>query len=165
MSRLFPVPAESARPLPYSGFWRRTVATAIDLLLLFLLMGAVGVAAVLSVGGLTGSMGLSFVAAFLMAVIAVPWLYYAGLDSSGLCGTIGKWLMGLEVTDLEQAPLTLEQASVRHLARCCSVLLLGTGYLFCLWTRRRQTFHDWLSDTLVLYPDEAQEGSLLLDPN
>ena len=53
------------------------------------------------------------VAAIGILVIVVPWLYYAGFESSRGQATPGKVLMRLEVTDLEGNRITFARATLR----------------------------------------------------
>lgn len=78
------------------------------------------------------------------------WAYYALLESSSLQGTIGKFALKLEVTDLEGAPLSLPQATKRYLAHILSILTLGAGFVILAFNDKKQAVHDLLTDCMVL---------------
>ncbi len=82
--------------------------------------------------------------------IIIGWAYYAGLESSTLHGTIGKFALKLEVTDLEGEALTLLQSTKRYLAHFLSISTLGIGFIFLAFNDKKQAVHDLLTDCMVL---------------
>ncbi len=88
--------------------------------------------------------------------IIIGWAYYALLESSTLQGTIGKFALKLEVTDLEGEAISLLQATKRYLAHFLSILTLGAGFIILAFNDKKQTIHDLLSDCMVL--DAVQQN-------
>ncbi|NLW47253.1 MAG: RDD family protein [Firmicutes bacterium] len=82
--------------------------------------------------------------------VIIGWAYYALLESSSLQGTIGKFALKLEVTDLEGQPLNLLQATKRYFAHYLSILTLGAGYIILAFNDKKQAVHDLLTDCMVL---------------
>ena len=82
--------------------------------------------------------------------VILGWTYYALLESSILQGTIGKFALKLEVTDLEGQRISLFQASKRYFAHYLSLLTLGAGFLILALNDKKQAIHDLLSDCMVL---------------
>jgi len=80
----------------------------------------------------------------------VHWLYYTLLESSPKQATIGKFTLGLRVTDLRGKRINLWQANLRHLSKILSLLPVGLGFLLILTTRRSQMFHDYFARTVVV---------------
>lgn len=78
---------------------------------------------------------------FLLAVIGVI-IYGASFEASPLCGTIGKWMAGLRVTDVSGKRPTLLQALMRN-GGCA----LG-GWIPLLWGG--EAWHDVLANTTVV---------------
>jgi uncharacterized RDD family membrane protein YckC len=78
------------------------------------------------------------------------WLYYTLLESSPKQATIGKFTLGLKVTDLRGKKITFLQANVRYFSKLLSALPLFTGFLVLLSTRRKQTLHDYIARTIVV---------------
>lgn len=76
--------------------------------------------------------------------------------------TPGKFLLGCRVIDLASGKHPeLGQAVGRYLAYVVSLLPAYLGFLWILWDRRKQGFHDKLVKTAVLYePDDESTKSL-----
>ncbi len=129
--------------MTYPSAWRRLAGWLIELLVVALLLAA-GL-----VVGVTFSNGSLFVG-FIVALTAM-WLYFAGLESSPAQTTLPGRLLGTRVTDLQGARLTFGRATARHFAMYLSALTpFYVGYLMALWTKRRQTLHDYIVRTLVV---------------
>jgi len=94
-----------------------------------------------------GALGLW--AAVLGISLVLQWLYFAGLESSGWQGTIGKRLLRLIVTDLRGRRIGFGRATGRYFGK----LLLVVGGWFVLFTQRRQGLHDLMASTLVVQRD------------
>jgi uncharacterized RDD family membrane protein YckC len=78
------------------------------------------------------------------------WLYYTLLEASPKQATIGKFTLGLKVTDLRGKRISFWQANVRYFSRLLSALPLLTGFLLILFTRRGQALHDYVAGTVVM---------------
>lgn len=133
----------------YAGFWRRVVAFLIDALIiqvLFIFFAAVFDAATILPGGdvvvlTTGGYWLS---------VLLPWLYWAGCESSSRQGTLGKVAMGINVTDLEGKKISFGRATLRYFGKYVSGFFLGMGFLMAAITDKKQALHDILADSLVI---------------
>jgi uncharacterized RDD family membrane protein YckC len=88
---------------------------------------------------------LTFVAIKLF--IAYP--YFALMESSRWQGTPGKLTMQIKVTDIEGRRISFSRATGRYFLKSVSATLLMTGYLVS-FSDRRQTWHDYMSKTLVI---------------
>ena len=112
------------------------------------LIELVVVAVLLAVGLILG--GKSYFAGFVISMTAI-WLYFAGSESSRLQSTLSGRILGLRVTDLHGEPISFNRATVRHFAMYLSALTpFAIGYLMALWTKRRQTLHDYITSTVVV---------------
>lgn len=78
------------------------------------------------------------------------WLYYTLLEASPKQATIGKFTLGLKVTDLRGKRISLWQANLRYFSRVLSLLPLLLGFILILFTRRRQALHDYVARTVVM---------------
>ena len=78
------------------------------------------------------------------------WLYFALMESSSKQATVGKLACGLVVTDLAGQRINFGKASGRYFAMIPSALILGIGFLMCLWTQRKQCLHDIMAGCLVV---------------
>jgi uncharacterized RDD family membrane protein YckC len=72
------------------------------------------------------------------------------MESSPLRGTIGKWALGIYVTDLDGQRINFARASGRFFGKIISGVLLGIGYIMAGVTERKQAKHDKMADCLVM---------------
>jgi uncharacterized RDD family membrane protein YckC len=177
-----PAPALAAEPLEgvtaaavaapaivrYGGFWRRFASATVDGLILFfpdaILRVLAGLPSPLSLRALsedqTGrSLGISLV------MTLVWWWYCSRLESSRWQGTLGQQLLGMRVTDLSGRRISFLRATGRFFAQWLSVLLCGFGYLFNLWTSRRQTLHDLVAGCTLVRPEPVVHAATPPSPS
>ena len=151
----------------YAGFWRRLLAFVID----NLLFSALGLLFLYSVYGsafLRGDVRLDEHRGYYgLSELLVDWLlpllltvfFWVRLE-----GTPGKLLLGCLVVDARSgARLSVGQAVVRYLAYLVSALPLGLGFLWIMWDRRKQGFHDKIAKTVVVLEDESQKSLAQLE--
>ncbi len=93
---------------------------------------------------------------FLKLLVLVP--YFALLESSRLQATFGKQLLEIKVVDLFGNRISLVRATGKFFARILSGQVLLIGYLMAIFTKRKQTLHDFLAGTLVV----MKEGVVLV---
>ncbi|AKD03622.1 RDD family protein [Pontibacter korlensis] len=80
----------------------------------------------------------------------IHWAYYTLLESSQKQATIGKFTLGLRVTDLRGKPITFVQANLRYFCKLLSLVPLGLGFLLMVNSRRSQMLHDYFARALVV---------------
>jgi uncharacterized RDD family membrane protein YckC len=102
-------------------------------------------------------------AAGLLLSLAVGLGYFAVFEGSGSGQTVGKRLLGIRVVDFESGtPITYGRAFVRAAGRYLSGLVFLLGYLWMLWDRDAQTWHDKFAATTVVpvksFPVERWPG-------
>lgn len=135
---------------PYIGLARRGAAVLLDLLLVSFLF---------SLGGWLIALHYPDAEAIMRSAggIALPLLPAAPVLLWWCCqGTPGKLLLGCRVVDARTGGRPhLWQAIVRLLGYAVSALPLGLGFLWILWDRRRQGWHDKLARTVVVDDDDA----------
>ncbi len=157
----------------YAGLGRRIVAFIVDFILI-LLLDAVAAAVLglfrglqilyffavehasidsLTTEGSTAAFLGSVVAAYGIVVVIIPWLYYAGFESSRSQATPGKLLMRIVVTDLEGNKPSFARVTLRHFAKFISTLIIFLGFLMIGLTKNRQGLHDKIAGCLVLLQD------------
>jgi uncharacterized RDD family membrane protein YckC len=135
------IPAPPAQPsgnipeayaYPRAGFWERMAAAFLDLVL---------------VGFLTGFL-VSFVhKPQLMFVVAL--VYFAGMwiwKST----TVGGVVLGLKVVRQDGYPVTMLVSIVRALAAAFSIVIFFLGFLWIVFDRERQGWHDKIAGTVVI---------------
>ena len=126
---------------PRAGFWRRFVAALLDAII-------VGV-----VGGILGAiLGGSNAADGITVLLGIA--YYTYLEgSSGQ--TLGKKALGIRVIDLRGGgSIGYGRAFIRYIGRYVSAVVLLLGYLWMLWDKEKQTWHDKFANTVVV-PESA----------
>lgn len=117
----------------YSSLGRRVVALLLDGLI-FAIPCAIANNLVPFVGGL------------------IAWFFYAPiLESSAIRATLGKHLMGIQVSDLSGRRISLKASVIRNLLKFVSGAIVFLGFFVALFTKRKQTLHDLLADTVVVY--------------
>ena len=129
----------------YAGFWKRSAAAVLDVLVLLVPMAIVGIVAAL----LTGPRSKATAVAD-MAALLIPWLYFAAMESAPTQATVGKLAFGLRVVSMDGQRLSFLRASARFLGKILSVLSLGFGFLMVGVTHRKQALHDVIGRCLVL---------------
>ena len=125
----------------YAGFFRRFAASFIDGLILII--------PALVLGGSLRNPFAGFGLGFFISIF-----YRPIFESSVLCGTPGKSLMGLVVVSEDQGnQLTFKKALTRFLTSYLSMMICYIGYLIQPFTSKRQTLHDMISESVVLRRD------------
>ncbi len=144
----------------YGGFWARFVALILDNAIVFviLLAAAFGMGMMIAVAGMDGMAGT--VGGLL--VTFVPFLYWPVMESSKWQATVGKRVMGLEVTDLEGNRLSFVHALLRAFGKIVSSIPFGIGFLIAAFTARKQALHDMIAKTLVVRTGPSQLWKIFL---
>ena len=136
---------------PYLNLPRRLAAVLLDLLLLSFISSLAGWLILLEYPNTEAI--IHFFSMFLL-LLAVPgvaalwWLFQ---------GTPGKLLLGCRIVDARDGGRPrLWQVLVRLLGYGLSALPLGLGFLWMIWDKRHQAWHDKLARTLVVEDDESR---------
>jgi uncharacterized RDD family membrane protein YckC len=144
------VEAESRNP--YGGFPSRAVAYIADTLII----------------SISTSVGILITSATINALFPThkdleisPWLYALILTWVGGFYFVGfwtfttttpaMWVLGLRVTRVNGGRVHILRAIVRYLAFGISALFFGLGFLWVLFDRRHQAWHDKIARTVVPY--------------
>ena len=122
---------------PRAGFWPRLGAVIVDAIVVigvylfcFLVLSESLAALILLVG--------SFV-------------YYIYFEGSASGQTLGKRALGIRVIDRNTGgPIGYWRAFVRYIGRIISSLPLYLGYLWMLWDKDKQTWHDKFVNSIVV---------------
>jgi len=83
-------------------------------------------------------------------LLLVSFFFYAWFWTHG-GQTLGLRAWHMKVLTLEQQPLTWRQAFLRFICAILSWLLLGIGFLWILFDKKRYALHDHLSQTTVFF--------------
>ncbi|MCC2680043.1 MAG: hypothetical protein K0R29_2619 [Pseudobdellovibrio sp.] len=123
----------------YSGFFKRFGAAIIDGFILLIPTMILGGS--VSTVAWSGSIGLS---------ILLQLCYYPIFESSRLNATPGKAILGIAVVSESGETLTFKAAVIRLACRYLSIATCYIGYIMQLFTKKRQTLHDILSEAVVI---------------
>jgi uncharacterized RDD family membrane protein YckC len=118
----------------YAGFRKRCIAIMFD--------------AIILIPFLLGFQALGLDGRFFEAFVCC--VYFAGLESSPMQGTLGKFLIGIKVTDLYGNRINLRVAIVRLIGKQISFLLFFIGYFMVPFNPKKQGLHDIISGCLVV---------------
>lgn len=134
---------------PRASFGVRLAAALID----GILLGVVGfiIRAILGPAVGTG----------LQLVLGLAYTIY--LEGSPSGQTIGKKLMNIRVIDFNGGgPIGYGRAAIRYVGKLVSGIVCLLGYLWMLWDKEKQTWHDKIATTVVVptadYPVAAWPG-------
>ena len=148
MSTYPPPPTQYGPPSgpsgPRAGFWPRFAAAFID----GIVMVVVPVVVII-IGAVSGSRGvlvLGYVLAF------VFWIGYEVYFHGGPTGqTLGKRAMQIRVVDFATGgPIGYGRAFLRFIGRWISGLFCYLGYLWMLWDKEKQCWHDKMANDVVV---------------
>ena len=133
---------------PRADIGIRFVAALID----GVIVGVANIVLFAALGGLGRLAGL-------IAFIA----YFSYFEGSPAGQTIGKRAMKIRVIDFGNGqPLDFGKAAVRAGMRYVSGLVCGIGFLWALWDKEKQTWHDKVAGTVVVpvaaYPVDKWPG-------
>lgn len=160
------------RNLEYAGFGRRALAYFTDALIIFLFSIVIQTALghnpfqifqsidsldeLQQVQSSTSSTMTSLVA--LLAGLAYYMIFYVNYDGA----TPGKRLMAIKVVKEDGAKLTYPVVFIRFLGTFVSAFMIGIGYLWVLWDKRKQAIHDKLASTVVIKTKKKPKTLLAL---
>jgi uncharacterized RDD family membrane protein YckC len=134
----------------YVGFWARTAASVIDLLLQLIITAPLTIAVYgqyVSLTGKTFQGPADVVINILLPAVAVIafWVYQGA--------TPGKMAMSAKVVDADTGePVGAGQAALRYVGYIISGLPLGVGFFWAGLDRKKQGWHDKIAGTVVVRP-------------
>lgn len=144
----------------YGGTGARIGAAILDVLLISLIGGALGV--LFGVGAVVSGTRVepdTFQAISRWAVLALYWLYFAGCES--VTGTTpGKSSVGLRVTDRYGDRPSFGRATARWIVKLVGTFFFFIGPLVMVFNKRKRALHDLVAGTLVVeaLPEAAPGG-------
>ncbi len=127
------LPATPPVELQRVGFWWRTLATILDLLLIAILIRV-----------FSGRHGP------IPQLVIVIWLAYHVAMWSWKGATMGGMALGIRIVRRDGGPMNFGVALVRALAGFFSAIALGLGYFWAGWDREKQSWHDKIAGTIVV---------------
>ena len=155
----------------FAGFWIRVVYNILDGFiisfgLIFIALAVLGVVALVAflvtgasasapaIEDVTNSPGLLAMLPGLVSIFVVPlikWPYFALQYASRHQATFGMRVVGVKICNYEYQRLSFWHATGRYFATLFSYITLYVGFLMAAFTRRKQTLHDMIAKTYVVY--------------
>lgn len=90
----------------------------------------------------------------LRAISFMIWIIYCTvMEASRYGGTFGKQLMDIKVIDEYGQRLTFKKSAVRNLSKILSQFVLSLGFIWILFDKERQGWHDKIAKTYVVRED------------
>lgn len=83
-------------------------------------------------------------------LLIIHWLYYTLLEASPKQATIGKFTLGMRVTELRGKRISLLTANLRYFSKLLSLAPFGLGLFLMFKSRRGQMLHDYIAKTVVI---------------
>lgn len=142
-----------------AGFWIRSLAMTIDIILISLLQSIF--AWVIKIGIITGAGILKMhtetffdLREFLITIIGVSILVFYFIFFHGTSGqTPGKRLLHLKVVGTDDKPIDMKRSVNRFLGYIVSALPLYFGFIMVAFNRKKQALHDIIAHTRVVKTD------------
>ena len=152
----------------YAGFWLRFLAFVIDWVALSFVLGPLLVRLFPNLDQIRPPLTLPSDPAAAEAVVQEFWthfptimtantivfvamgVYFSLMEGSPWQATLGKRLLGLQVTDLQGRRISFARATARHFAKLGSIFSLFIGFAIAGITKRKQALHDIITECLVI---------------
>lgn len=71
------------------------------------------------------------------------------LDASTIQGSFGKMIMKIKIVDFNENRISLKTSIIRNISKIISALPISIGFIWGLFDKKRQTWHDKIAKTLV----------------
>jgi uncharacterized RDD family membrane protein YckC len=99
-----------------------------------------------------------FISAFVLIIIYIYFIFFVIFSGH----TPGKAILGLRIVTTEGKKISFTRSTIRFLAYIPTLLSFGIGFFWLILDDQRQTWHDTLSGTFVVYTWEAQPDEKFL---
>ncbi|MEA2371208.1 MAG: hypothetical protein QOH12_1602 [Solirubrobacteraceae bacterium] len=121
---------------PRAGFWQRFGASFLD----GIILGVVNIALTVALKGLGYALAV---------LVGVAYIVYFEGGPTGQ--TLGKRALGIRVISFDTGgPIGYGRAFVRYVGKIISAVVLLLGYLWMLWDREKQCWHDKMASDVVV---------------
>lgn len=157
-----------------AGPFRRLPAYIIDILVRYAIMLCIAITLWLMIGLLAIEiLGAFAVGTILVSYFLISWFYGASMETYFNGRTVGKWMFGIRVIDVEGCPITGRRAIIRNLLRVADLAPMAAlpqlaldvppvffiptgiiGLITVICTRRMQRLGDVAAGTMVIVDEK-----------
>ncbi len=145
----------------HAGFWKRTIAYLIDILPIVIVVAAVfytwfGFDEIIQArwrdkGDIEARREFLQMRNWIRDLSFLIWLGYCFvMEASPMQGTIGKYMLGIKVVDQHGERLSYSRSFLRTSSKLASYAALSLGFLWIVFTKQKQGWHDKAAQTFVL---------------
>ena len=82
--------------------------------------------------------------------VAIGVIYYVGLWTIANGQTLGKMIMGIKIIRTNGRRVNLGTAILRYVGYFISAIIFFLGYLWVIWDKNKQGWHDKIAGTYVV---------------
>lgn len=136
----------------YAGFTKRLVAGLFDQLIVSLLVAIIFIICyrdkITNINDIS-NLNISFIMLF-GTYFVIYVLYNAICERTPMHGSLGKKILGLEVIDEFENPVTFDKALIRNIAKILNVVTMGIGFLLSAVPPKKQALNDRIANTYVI---------------
>lgn len=123
----------------YAGFWRRFLAYSVDSIIVSIISFSIGASFSLgSRGGFIWFPGVLITAAY--------FIFFWMKEGQ----TLGNRLMAIKVIREDGKPMDVSTGIIRYIGYILSSLVFYLGFLWVIWDKKKQGWHDKIAGTLVV---------------
>ena len=130
----------------YAGFIKRLVAGMIDINAILIITYIIFLIIDKFLLNIEKTSILAIAPLFILLYIFLN----AVMERTSWHASLGKHIVGIEVVDEYENPITFGEALLRNIAKFLNVLTLGIGFLICVAPPKQQTLSDKITNTYVL---------------
>jgi uncharacterized RDD family membrane protein YckC len=151
-----PASNEPKKTVRVIGFGHRLAATLLDGVFVFFLSMMVGlvvglVAGLLNLYTPNRPLRVDLIIWISMIVFSIAY-YVAAWTKSGQ--TIGHTVLGIKVVGADGIPISWEKALLRYVGYIISAAVFSLGFVWVLWDKKRQGWHDKIAGTYVVFVED-----------
>lgn len=131
----------------YAGFWRRFLAYLVDTSIISI--PPLGIISLLKIRSY--HFDPQWTMSILVAILGLVYFVYFWVKKDGQ--TLGNKLMAIRVVREDKRQISIGTGFIRFIGYYVSFVILYLGFLWVLWDKKKQAWHDKIARTLVIKTD------------
>lgn len=150
----------NATSIKYASFFRRLVATGIDGLIIGLINFGIGACFGKNTFAYSKETNnLTSLSSLITLVASV--FYFVGFWIKKNGQTPGKKAMHIKIIKTDNQPLDIFSGIIRYFSQYVSAFIFGLGYLWVIFDKNKQGWHDKIASTYVIEADDQKPSKLI----